>query len=105
MAEFKAEKIDLDLDLTLLSGEVLKLSPKFEVTTSKVIEILNVWNRIEKENKENKKVAFDIIAEELSCVYDKPEQWWKDNFDPATLQQILIHVAETVGGLKKKEVK
>lgn len=42
------------------------------------------------------------IAKELSFVYtDVPPQWFLDNFDISTLQEILRDIAEELAGLKK----
>ncbi len=121
MAKFKAEKLDLDLELTTLDGDVESMSPKTKVNTTKTLEIIEQWRIMEieqeevkkeeakakKEKKEYKgkrlKNPFEIIAIELEMLYPKSAKWFMDNFDVPTLGKIMTHVAETMGGLKKKE--
>ncbi len=121
MAKFKAEKLDLDLELTTLDGDVVSMSPKTKVNTTKTLQIIEQWGAMEeeqeaerreeekakKEGKEYKakkrKNPFEIIAIELEMLYSKDAKWFMDNFDVPTLGKIMTHVAETMGGLKKKE--
>ena len=121
MAKFKAEKLDLDLELTTLDGDVVSMSPKTKVNTTKTLQIIEQWGAMEeeqeaerreeekakKEGKEYKakkrKNPFEIIAIELEMLYSKDAKWFMDNFDVPTLGKIMNHVAETMGGLKKKE--
>jgi len=98
--EFKAESLDLDLELTTLTGEKVELKPKSVMNSTKAIEVTNSWTELEKDEDLN---PLELIATELSFIYPKSKKWFMDNFDPATLNKILIHVAETIGGIKKKE--
>jgi len=122
MAKFETEKLDLDLELTTIDGDVEPLAPKIKINTTKTLELIEQWGAMEKEQaiekkkeekaeKEGKeykptgkrKNPFEIIAIELEMIYPKPAQWWMDNFDIVTLGKIMTHVAETMGGVKKKE--
>ena len=122
MAKFESEKLDLDLELTTIDGDVEPLAPKIKINTTKTLELIEQWGvmekeqaiekkkeeKAEKEGKEYKptgkrKNPFEIIAIELEMIYPKPAQWWMDNFDIVTLGKIMTHVAETMGGVKKKE--
>ena len=113
MAKFEAEKLDLDLDLKTLSGEKVDLSPKIIINASKTVEIMQQWQDLEAENKPDKKdkkderekkiSPFELVATELEMIYPKPKKWWMDNFDIPTLGKIMTHIAETIGGVKKKE--
>lgn len=121
MAKFETEKLDLDLELTTIDGDVESLSPKIKINTTKTLELVEQWGVMEKEQaiekrkeeiaeKEGKeykskirKNPFETIAIELAMIYPKDEKWWMDNFDIVTLGKIMTHVAETMGGIKKKE--
>ncbi len=121
MAKFKAEKLDLDLELTTLDGDVESMSPKTKVNTTKTLQIIEQWGIMEKEQADEKrkeeeakkknveyegkkrKSPFEIIAIELEMIYPKDAKWFMDNFDVPTLGKIMTHVAETMGGFKKKE--
>ncbi len=120
MAKFEAKKLDLDLELTLLSGDVVSLSPKMEVNATKTIEIIEQWQTFEREEEDRKKEeeknkkegkaikktslsAFEIVAIELEMIYPKDRKWWMDNFTIPLLAEIMTYIAETMGGLKKKE--
>ena len=49
MAEkFVAQKLDLDLELTLLSGEEVALSPKMVINTDNILKIVREWDGLEK---------------------------------------------------------
>ena len=121
MAKFESEKLDLDLELTTIDGDVEPLAPKIKINTTKTLELIEQWGvmekeqaiekkkeeKAEKEGKEYKsktrKNPFKTIAIELAMIYPKDEKWWMDNFDIVTLGKIMTHVAETMGGVKKKE--
>jgi len=107
MEKFVAEKPDLTLELTTLEGEEITLEPVEIMSGKAALEITDQWSKLEKENKENKenekyKSPFEILALELSHVYPKNAEWFLDNFDLGVLNKILIYVAQTIGGLKKK---
>jgi len=108
MAKFQAAKPDLDLELTTLTGEKIVLKPKKVVSGQVAIEITQFWVKVEKEQKEKKEdekglAIMEIIAKELSHIYPKEANWFLDNFDVNTLNDILMFVAEAIGGLKKGE--
>lgn len=115
MEKFKAKNLDLILELTTLSGEVKTLKPAFILNAENVIKIVNKWDVLEKKQKEikdmdslikeEKKIKelspLEVVAEELGMIYPKTKIWFLQNFDFGTLNDILTHVAETLGGIKK----
>ena len=111
MAKFQAAIPDLDLELKTLTGEEIFLKPKKVVSSQVAIEITKFWMKIEKEQKEKvekKKEeeglgVMEIITKELAYIYPKESEWFLKNFDVTTLNNILLHVAEAIGGLKKRE--
>lgn len=100
--EFAAQKPDLVLELTTLSGEKETLEPKKIMNGAFAKEIMDKWGQLEKAQNENKLGPIDIITTELSYVYPKTQEWFEENFDVNTLQDILVYVAQIVGGAKKK---
>ena len=120
MAKIETEKLDLDLELTTIDNDVVPLSPKVKINTTKTLELIDQWQAMEKEQEiekrkeekatkegkvyeiKNQKNPFEIIAIELEMIYPKSAEWFMDNFDVATLGKIMTYVAETMGGIKKK---
>ena len=106
MARFEAKALDLNIEYKTLSGEEGELSPKIVVNTTKTIQIIEQWRVMEKdeaEKKEGRMNPLEVTCIELEMIYPKPKKWWMDNFDLPTLGEIMTHVAETMGGIKKKE--
>ena len=112
MAKFTAEKIEIDLELTTLGEaqrakaegdepKVIELSLKLILDAQKVINIVKEWNILEKKKHENIELPFEVMAIELAMLYDRPKEWWLENFDVTTLNKILKHVAGAMAGLKK----
>lgn len=107
--KFKAKKIDLDLELTTLTGEVAELKgPIF--SGREAGELANTMN--------NGGMEFDKLPEEkrtpieaglmfgaqLAWVYpEKAPDWWVDNLDITTIKEVRNHVIATLLGVKKKE--
>lgn len=106
MEKFQAEKPDLTLDLTTLSGEELELNPINPVSGKVALEITNRWTILEAKQKEDDALSsLEVVAIELSYIYPKDKNWFLENFDFGTLNSILVYVAETIGGIKKKSKK
>lgn len=101
MNEFAAKKLDLDLNLTLLDGTELTLEPKNLLTVDESMRIMNAWTEDEKSKVEGLDKV-NLLAEELAVVYPKDSKWWSANFDIETLSAIVVFVAETIGGVRKK---
>lgn len=101
MNDFVAKKLDLDLNLTLLDGTQLKLEPKNLLTVDESMRIMNAWTEDEKSKVEGLDKV-NLLAEELAVVYPKDSKWWSSNFDIETLSSIVVFVAETIGGVRKK---
>lgn len=98
--KFKAEKIDLTLDLITLKGEEVTLNPKVTQTAEEILNTLNVWKAVEKEHKDSN---VRILAEQLTTVYPKTAIWFLQNFDVKTLNEIVIYMASAMGGIRKNE--
>ena len=108
MEKFVAEKPDLTLELTTLEGEEITLEPTQVMSGKGALEITEKWSKLEKEEKEKGdegKSPFEILAIELAYVYPKNAEWFLENIDFGTLNEILIYVAQTIGGIKKKSKK
>ncbi len=106
MQQFQAVKPDLDLELKMLSGDEITLKPKKVMSGQMAIEITKFWTKTEKEQKEKDKeglAIMEVIAAELAYIYPKDPKWFLDNFDVNTLNDILMFVAESIGGIKKRE--
>ncbi len=103
--KYVAKKLDLNLELTTLTGEEFKLSPKLIINGTNCVKLANEWKLLEQINNdktENKLSGLELVAIELSYIYEKPKQWFIDNFDPVTIKEIVTYVAETMGGIQKK---
>ena len=98
--EFKAIVPDLTLELTTLTGEQLILDPPKPVNGKVAKEIMSKF--VETKEDDAEEMAVDIIVNQLAYIYPKPAEWFLENFDLSTLGQILKHVAETIGNIKKK---
>ena len=108
MAKFVAEKPDLTLELTMLNGEEIVLEPSEIVSGKVALEITDKWSKLEKESKEkgeDAKSSLEVLAIELSYIYSKDAAWFLENIDFGTLNEILVYVAQTIGGIKKKSKK
>ena len=103
MKSFVAEAIDADLELTTLSGEKIDLSPKAVLNAKRVTAMFKEWDLLEKKRKETGSQfdVFETQAIELAGIYEKPKEWWLENFDIGTLDKILSHVAQTLSRVKK----
>ena len=116
--KFTAKKIDLELELTTLDGKEEKLNVVGPINTKKCISIMEQWGKIEddhnaivKKNKELEeegkeplkiKFPYEVLAIQLALVYDKPKEWFMDNFEPQVLLEIVTHVADSIKIAKKK---
>jgi len=133
--KFKAETLDLDLELTLLDGTVEEVKPKIPLNANGVEQLLAGWKVLENtyfseaalaKNAERKRqeklkaieegedpeasgpdestnmLPFKLSATRLAFVYDKPAEWWLENFFSDALSEITIYIIETITGAKKK---
>ena len=115
MKSFVAERVEIDLELTTLEeatraeidGDkpvpiLLAIKPTLVLSATKVTSIVKEWTVLEDKRKEEGEVVpFDVMAVELAMLYDKPKEWWLDNFNTNTLNNILMHVAGELAGVKK----
>ncbi len=95
--KFEAKKIDLSLELVSLTGEIHNLEPVGIMTADRSITVVEAWTQIEKDETS----VVKIIAEQLAIVYPKNAEWFLINFDAKTLSDIVKHVAQSLGGLRK----
>jgi len=105
--QFQAKLPDLDLEITTLNQEEpVFLKPKIIMNIKNVTKIVNKWSSFEKINelkKEEEQInSFELIAIELTDIYDVKAKWFIDNLDVGTLNQIIQYVANTMAGVKKK---
>ena len=119
--KFKANQLDLDLDLETLSGEKFHIDGPKSITAEaaatalgkiakeQVSSDLHKWSggKIAKEDEElegkTAEVIIGIIAKSLIGIYGKDDIFWLNNFDPATLIQIRKEFVGVLSGVKKKE--
>ena len=108
MENFKAQKLDLDFEIEILSGEIVNVKAKESMSASKCAEIIDAmagieerYNAIEKEDKTSKD-AINMVGEELALIYDQEAQWFIDNIDIPTLNEILHGAATIIGNVSKK---
>lgn len=102
MAKFQAKKTDLTIEIVTLGGEEASLDAKISNSTKSMLDIYEQWADIEKKLDELKKPPHEAMAIQMAMVYDKPKEWWLENLDPVTLQEIVMHVVSTIAGSKKK---
>ena len=119
-AKFSAKKIDLELELTTLTGEEVTLDIEGVATTTKCISIIEQWGKIEEDHndllkknqelkedgkepsKEKAKSSYELLALQLSLIYPKPQKWFLDNFEPQVLLDLVNHVVDSIKTAKKK---
>lgn len=104
--KFVAKKLDLDLELTLLTGEEIALSPSIKTDAKSCSELskkmVTIEDNAEKTAKGLLKDGLDVLSSELSLIYPKDKDWFLSNLDPASIKAIIEHVANTIGGATKK---
>lgn len=102
MEKFVARSVkeDLVLEVQKLNDDVEMLEPQIDYSTDGILLIMRQWTKIE-EIQDAADQKLEIIAKQLALVYRNTPEWWLTNLDPATLIEILNHVARTIGGLKK----
>lgn len=102
--EFQAKRVELDFDVEVLNGEKVHVEPKRHISTQVMLEMYEQWNDVEERFKDDKtKTPFEIIAIQLAMLYDKPKEWWLDNIDPATLNEIMVWCVSAMMGTKKND--
>jgi len=131
MKTFSAQAFDLDLELTMLNGETVELKPKELPSAGNVERILMLWRKLEEVFKDTEiqfdiatkkreedikngkkvesigdsnKLTFDLVAARLSIVYDKPKDWFMNNFHIDTLNKITEYISMEMTGFKKKSL-
>ena len=104
--EFVAKKIDLDLELTVLSGEKHSFEVRVHTDLKSLLTLVKKWDKINEVNnelEEDKLTPFELHCDRLVELYGETRDWWLTNCDAATINDITRHVAQTIGGVKKSE--
>ena len=103
MAKFTTKKLDLELQLTTVDGQEVTISPKegLKFNATNISQIVNSWAKLEEVKEKGQ--TMELLAKQLSYVYDEDSEWWMDNFRPDTIQEVLIYVAQTLSGFKKND--
>lgn len=109
--DFKSKKIDMNINLTTDAGEVVELIFDKPVTAALAVEMGKKFKTYEKECEEKNANAktddesvplVEIQANEMSMFYPKySAKWFAENTDPGTLQEMIVHLSESMAGLKK----
>ena len=89
-------------DARALDEKIRKEKIKKEKETGIKDEINEIdGEAIAEKEGSNLLLSFEVMAIELAMIYDKDKTWWLENLDFSTIGEILQHVAQTIGGLKK----
>jgi len=99
--KFEAQKIDIDLELTTLSGEEITLKPNVVMSTEGTYNIMKAWTKMEADTEEGVEKII-LLSKELAFLYPKDAKWFRDNFDFVTLGTILEFVAKAISNIQKK---
>jgi len=102
--KFTAKAIDLDLELQLLNGEVVKIDGPKKINNEQAKKVLK---QIEAADKEiiaapSPITALDVTVKFLMDVYGQDKAFWNDNFDPPLLMSIRKWFVGQLAGIKKK---
>lgn len=100
--KFEAKKIDLELELTMLDGKTITLTPKKLMTAEETVKILKVWTDAEEKAKTSMQ-RVTLVGAELAMLYPKDKEWFLANFDISTLNDMLNYAAGAIGGIRKNE--
>lgn len=106
--KFTAKKIDLDLELTTIAGEILAVKgPAFSGREAGgCANRLNngglEFDRLDPELR-TPMAAATMFSDQLSSIYvDVAPEWWAENLDLSTIKEIRNHVIATLLGVEKK---
>lgn len=111
MKAFAAKHLDLSIEITpLASGkngevnETIALAPKMSIVrASDVKKIMAEFKAIESNaDLTNPDEAFDVVAKELALIYPRTADWFMDNVDVATQQEIIRWLAGELRGTAKR---
>ncbi len=102
--KFQAKKLDLDLELTTLSGEEMTIKGPSAITAEKASVVLG---KIIKEDEslkgKNAEQMLKIVVKSVVGIYGKDDVFWANNFDPSTLIEIRQWFVQTLTTVKKKD--
>ena len=101
------ERIVRDWSLLEKKRKPKKKKPKAEKDAGKnsakaVIDYLDAEAEDKADDEDEVDFPFETIAIELSMVYDRPKEWWLENFDISTLNDIMKFVGQGIANVKKK---
>lgn len=105
MAKFTAKRIDMALELTTLDGEEITKEPQIKISAFEADRMFHFFNEYETANDEKELTDRDskilVVAKEIAEVYGESPEWWMQNFDFATLNDIILFIGQSLAGLKK----
>lgn len=100
--KFTAQKIDITLELMTLEKKEETIIPKMDLTSEGVMNTMEQWKNIEKE-EDNKNNVIKVLSAQLAIVYPRTDEWFRKNCDVRTMKDIVIEVAGAMGGIRKNE--
>jgi uncharacterized ubiquitin-like protein YukD len=104
MKEFTSKKIDLDIDLTTINNEQVELRYAGKLTAKESLNIVEKFTELETSDMKNGIERFMTVCKELNFLYPAYKaEWFLDNVDPETLQDMIRYISQGLAGLKKRE--
>lgn len=105
MAKFVANKIDLDLELTTLSGDEFKIAGPVSINAEQAVKIATKMDEQERDllREPSTEKAIAMTCAFLVDVYGKDKTFWEGNFPPETLFAIRKWFIDQLAGVKKKD--
>ena len=102
--KFVAQAIDLNLELTTLSGEDVNINGPQKINVEQASKILKKMEEVDKKIAANPSANLVLKEAEnfLIDVYGKDTAFWTGNFEPALLMEIRNWFINQLAGIKKK---
>ena len=108
MKKFTVNPIDLDVELTLIDGEVVNLTSDIRITKD-VIEVGKEIERITKDftaiENPTLEQAVDYTTTFLSLIYKKEPVWFAENVSQEAMNQMLVYIQGELTGRRVPEQK
>ena len=103
--KFTAQGIDLDLELELLSKEIVKIDGPKRINTEQATKILKKIEDVDKTIalKPSAISVLDEVVKFLIDVYGQDKAFWTGNFEPPLLMSIRKWFINQLAGVKKKD--
>ena len=116
--QFMAKRADLTLELETLDGKQVTLTSK-KVSLDDYKALLKVLDGVDADelekaiksaesgNGDKSKMmktataSMDLTCRAIDYFYEQTPEWWSKNFDPATLQEILMYIISELKGSVK----